>query len=334
MRLVRAAAVLLVLAAPVALTIACGSRSELFLIEEPLPPGADAGEDVGQALDVFVPDDTAQPEDAVIPPIDVALPDVVPPPICADAGDTLIYTVTTSNSLLRFNPASAQFTKIGTLNCPDPLGRSPFSMAVDRQGAAYVIYYDSTGTGTFPPPSPGNIYRVDLNNASCTATSYVAGQQGFGSFGMAFVSDTTDMNETLYVASDDTPGRLGAINEMSLVLSLVGTFSPEVDNAELTGTGDGRLFAFYESLAGSGSVIAQIDPTTARVIGESQLPTVNAQNGWAFAFWGGDFYMFTSPDGATSDVTRYDPNDGSVVTVARYPEEIDGAGVSTCAPVQ
>ena len=101
-------------------------------------------------------------------------------------------------------------------------------MAVDRQGAAYVLYYDST-TGV-----AGDIYRADLNSAACTSSKYVAGQQGFGSFGMAFVGDTNDMNETLYVASNDTAGgRLGAISEASLALSLVGTFTPAVGLAEL-----------------------------------------------------------------------------------------------------
>jgi hypothetical protein len=128
MRGARAAAVVLGLAVPLALTMACGARSGLLLGEYPIDAGAD----------VVLIDDVA------LPGLDVSAHDVVQLSICADASDTLIYTVTESNSLLVFNPSSwfdpspPVFTRIGTLACPDPLGRSPFSMEVDRQGNAYV----------------------------------------------------------------------------------------------------------------------------------------------------------------------------------------------------
>ena len=73
--------------------------------------------------------------------------------------------------------------------------------------------------------------------------------------------------------------------------------------------------------------------TPRAVIAETPFPTVDQGNGWAFAFWGGDFYMFTAPGGG-SDVTRYRPTDNSVTVVATLPTRIVGAGVSTCAPSQ
>ncbi len=57
--------------------------------------------------------------------------------------------------------------------------------------------------------------------------------------------------------------------------------------------------------------------------------------GWAFGFWGGEFYLFTTnttDPSLSSIVTRFDPGDQSQVTVASLPETIVGAGVSTCAP--
>jgi hypothetical protein len=65
------------------------------------------------------------------------------------------------------------------------------------------------------------------------------------------------------------------------------------------------------------------------------LPGVDLGGAWAFAFWGGDFYLFTAPggNGTSSLVTRYRPSDGSVTQVAMAPGvTIVGAGVSPCAP--
>src|SRR5580658_2776613 len=105
MKKVRAVAVLVGLAAPVALTEACGARTGLFpFYGEP---------------DAAIQNDAQVIEDVVLPGLDVKPFDVVRQLACEDASDTLIYTVTTSNSLLRFDPSSAQFTRIGTLDCPD-----------------------------------------------------------------------------------------------------------------------------------------------------------------------------------------------------------------------
>jgi hypothetical protein len=212
-------------------------------------------------------------------------------------------------------------------------------MAVDRLGNAYVLYFAPGALGA-PPPEPGSIFKVDLDTADCQPTGFVPGQNGFLGFGMGFSSEE-DGGETLYVATGATnPSTLGAIDETSLSLSVVGLLPPYVLGAELTGTGDGRLFAFYNpnftngAPNTGGSYIGQIDKTTAAIIGQVSLPEITQGGGWAFAFWGGNFYTFTSPDSATTIIQRYDPIDGTVVQIATYPEVIDGAGVSTCAPVQ
>ena len=316
-----------------ALTIAaCGARSELLVPEyvtvEPdgaIVPVADANvPEVGEDASEDVTDD--------VPQIDANAPDVYNP-VCADASDTLIYVVTESNQLLRFDPQSSAFTFIGTINCPDPYGRNPFSMAVNRSGIAYVLFYDGVDD-----PNPGNIFRVSLATASCEATNYVPGQSGFDGFGMAFTADDTDSNETLYVASDNPAGeQLGAISESTFVLTPVGTLPTYVSESELTGTSDGRLFGFYApggQTGTGGMTVAQYDKTTAAVIAQNYLPSVDEGSAWAFAFWGGNFYLFTAADGENSTVTRYNPADGSLVQVATWPALIDGAGVSTCAPAR
>ena len=162
---------------------------------------------------------------------------------------------------------------------------------------------------------------------------------------MGFSADIdAGAGETLYVASNDNlqpTSYLGAIDETTLALTYVGAFTPTVTAAELTGTGDGRLFGFWAPSGPNslGAAIVQIDKSTAGVVAQAPLPTVTQGNGWAFGFWGGDFYLFTNPDGpvtgdTTSIVQQYDPATGTVTQIASYPQTIVGAGVSTCAPVQ
>ena len=84
-----------------------------------------------------------------------------------------------------------------------------------------------------------------------------------------------------------------------------------------------------------------LEPRPVGDLGQTaRLPeTIEQGCAWAFAFWGGDFYTFTSPPVAgscqsgTSIVSRVNPTDGSVVSpYATLGEQIVGAGVSTCAP--
>ena len=64
---------------------------------------------------------------------------------------------------------------------------------------------------------------------------------------------------------------------------------------------------------------------------------VQTPNDWAFSFWGGHFYLYTSQGqgvGNGSNVTDYDPVSGSIDTtfMTGIGFDIVGAGVSTCAP--
>jgi len=176
---------------------------------------------------------------------------------------------------------------------------------------------------------------VSTATAACAATSFQVGQGGFNkTFGMGFSSNSNDPGETLFVAEAATTERLATIDTTTLALSVVGPFSTPLGKAELTGTGDARLFAFgVQDTAIVGSHLAEIDKSTAMVISDTVLPTVGVGIvAWAFAFWGGDFYFFTSKTNGASTVTRYHPDDGTVADVATLDKTIVGAGVSTCAP--
>ncbi len=314
---------------------ACGSRTGLLV-----PPEHDAGllADVTEPIDAIEepnPPDVLQEADAEEEP-DGFVPKG--PDVCPDAGSTLVYVITQQNELMSFYPPTATFTTIGTITCPDPTS-GPNSMAVSRQGVAYVGFTPS-----------GNVFRVSTRTAECGATPFQPGNHGFPLvFGMGFSADVDDAGaggdagETLYLAGDPSglmaggplaPVILGALDTTSFATDPIGQVTPVINRAELTGTGTGDLFAFYPTSGGTGpAAIGQIDKTDARLLSSVDLPAINIQDGWAFAYWGGDFYTFTAPDGIDTTVQRYRPSDGSVVTVATLAGQVTvGAGVSTCAP--
>ncbi|HSQ64914.1 MAG TPA: hypothetical protein VLM85_16940 [Polyangiaceae bacterium] len=290
--------------AVLAVVVACGARSQLGV---PFDPSADAGED-------------AQPD--ALPPID-GFVEAPTPFDCVEAGITYIYVITAQNELYSFYPPSLAFTKIGDIQCPADPSAQPYSMAVSREGVAYSIFTD------------GNLFRIDTANAACQATSYVAAasNEPFYNMGMGFAGDL--FSESLYVADAHFNANslgLATIDTTTFTRSFIANFQPELPRCELTGTGDGRLFAFCLNLTGSGSQIAEVDPKTAKVVGVNQLVLGDPSDAFAYAFWGGEFWIFTAPASGTSTVTRYDPQTHVESNMASLGGEIVGAGVSTCAP--
>lgn len=340
----------------------CGSRTGLLVPDEPEPQEAgvdasDATVPVEAGLDAtsdVTPDQFADAALDAPPDVFDAAPDVADvavdaprvPVGCEEAGAaaTLIYLITIQSDLWSFYPPSLQFHRIGPISCPTlpPAPNlsvpTPFSMAVDQTGIAYVIYSD------------GELFRVSTADARCTSTTFQSGQEGFAkTFGMGY-SQNPNAGEVLYVASDDDAGvvaSLGFIDTTSFALHTIGPFPPIVANAELTGTGAGDLYAFYAldpDINGASpppSAIAHIDKANGNILGTPiALDTIGQGCAWAFAFWGGDFYTFTAPPiGPTcagnggSVVSRINPNNGSIVSpYTMLGEQIVGAGVSTCAP--
>jgi hypothetical protein len=240
------------------------------------------------------------------------------PPLSGDCSDAakLIYVVSEQNDFLSFSPPTLTFKPIGKLSCNAGFA-TPFSMGVARNGTAWVLFSD------------GHIFNVSTTNAACTPTGYLPGQNGWTTFGMGFVSDSPGSSaETLYVA-DYNGGGLGKIDLATLKLSYVGPWDKLSGSAELSGTGDARLFGFWEA---SPVTVAEIDKSSGHILATYPQPTVNIGSGWAFAHWGGSFWLFTAPLG-TSQVDQFDPATNTTKTVkTALPYVIVGAGVSTCAP--
>ncbi|HEX4511967.1 MAG TPA: hypothetical protein VH054_00480 [Polyangiaceae bacterium] len=292
----------------VAVVAGCGARTGLDV-----PLHHDAGPDVAFHHEAGV--DVIEEDAPEFPPLDAAKHDVDKtgcPPL------TFIYAVATNDWLLRFDPPSATFTQIAQLFCP-AAGSHPFSMAVDRKNTAYVEYDN------------GMIFAVDTSTGACATTPYVADSVlPFGNFGMGYATIGFGPDEQLFVSAN-TPGTLGRIDTLNAFTLLpVGEFQPAVPWAELTGSGDGRLYAFYGITNDSDTAIAEIDKTTGSVIGQDPLPDVHRGSGWAFAYWGDGFYIFTDP--GPQNTWHYDTTTKQATIVAHYTTAVVGAGVSTCAP--
>jgi hypothetical protein len=251
-------------------------------------------------------------------------------------GSELIYVVDSDNRLLSFNPRDGkyEFKLIGTLSCPagSSFGggkATPFSMAVDRQARAWVLY------------SRGEIFWVSTTDASCKSSGFAKNQSSFETFGMGFVSDAEGSEkETLFVAggsySNQNVANLASIDASTLKLSKIAGLSLSGQSSpELSGTGKGELYGYYP---GGSPFIGQIDKASAGVLRRWTLSSMGSSpSAWAFAHWGGRFYLFITANVGVSTrsmVYEFDPATGKAVeikTSASY--RIVGAGVSTCAPV-
>lgn len=243
---------------------------------------------------------------------------------CSEAA-RLVYVVSDDDTLHAFRPAEGRFDRIGTLSCPAGLA-TPNSMAIDRAGTAWVNYSD------------GSLFKVSTKDARCEATTFQKGQSGFVKFGMAFATDGAgSTRETLYVVGIDAGDRgkgLAKIDLSSMKLTPIGDFSGALTGrgAELTGTGDGKLFGFFTTRPSA--TLAAIDRGRGATSGDQTLGGVSTGVAWAFSFWGGDFWFYTSDGSASSSVTRLKASsDKSIDVVKRNVGfTIVGAGVSTCAP--
>jgi hypothetical protein len=260
---------------------------------------------------------------------------------CSDAAK-LVYVLSSDNDLYSFQPQQKKFTKIGRLACQTSM--TPNSMAIDRDAVAWVNYAEAdqlTGTDT-----AGAIFKVKTTDASCQSTS-ISLSKGWYRLGMGFATDSANgTSETLYVAGSPSGGLGGGNNSPGLAqidlgaqkLVPVGAFTGSLkgQNAELTGTGDARLYGFFTTTPVQ---VAEINKTSGAIVGANPLNGVETPSFWAFSFWGGEFYLYTAPDAQTnpqrtSNVTHYVPGgatDTAYMTNVGF--RIVGAGVSTCAPI-
>ncbi len=243
--------------------------------------------------------------------------DPAPEDDCEDSSD-LIYVIERDNDELKlFDPETLAFATLGTLDCD--LWSRPGSMAVNRQGSAFVRYSDDS------------LYEVNLETLACSPVTY-SRPGGFGSFGMGFATETDGTwREELYVADADT---LGVLNEADWGIDTVGTLPSQ---SELSGTAEGERWAFLP--LESPAALVSVNPETGRERSRVELsgfPDPSALDAFAFAAWGGDFYLFVRTYGMGNSTNVYKVDSSGSLTLERERVGFDvvGAGVSTCAPTE
>jgi hypothetical protein len=246
------------------------------------------------------------------------------------AAAKLVYVVSQERDLYSFTPNLGTFAKIGRITCPstNPTLDVPASMAIDRSGTAWVNYTD------------GSLFKVSTSDASCTATTFAKSQQGFKKFGMAFATNAAgSTDETLFVSGISDTGAagkgFGKLDLGTLKITMLGEYSDKLAGVfpELTGTGDGHLYGFFHTTP---ATFAEINQTNGATTNDKSLATVDAGNDFAFSFWGGDFWFYTSDGKTPSKVTQLKASSTGELVVAKADVggfRITGAGVSTCAPV-
>lgn len=245
----------------------------------------------------------------------------------------LVYVVDQNRTLSSFDPQligapNGPFVELGHLACPSEVGAEPFSMAVDREATAWVIY-DS-----------GELFTVNIKQLplTCVKTGFMP-QLAVAKFGMGFVADTPgSKEETLFISGSDfgsslSSTRFGTLSTVPpYTVTLLGTLSGA---PELTGTGDAKLWAFSPNVMPP--QVARLSKTNGAIEAAFEAPGLaGVPRAWAFAFWGGDFFIFL--ERATDSSTRVWKMNGTTgaltTVVADTGRSIVGAGVSTCAPVQ
>ena len=247
------------------------------------------------------PDDPPYEE----PPVDdcIGTSDLV---YVIDRGDEAIYT---------FNPATLSFDLVGELDCGIWAG-SPGSMAITREGVAYVRYSDNT------------VYSVDLETMNCEETSYDGDE--YGAFGMGFAtnSDST-WRDKLYVANHS---QLAVIDTETWSRTVFGTLSSQ---SELTGNAAGELWAILP--LETPAQVVRLNKATGSVedaITITGTPSPSDIDTFAFATWSGDFFIFirTYGMGQSTDVYRLSADGNTTLVAEGTGMDVVGAGVSTCAP--
>lgn len=278
---------------------------------------------------------------------------------CAEAAK-LVYVLSYEGDLYSFAPAEKKFKKIGPLSkCNLSDKQLPISMAVDRKGTAWVNIATASASGR-----TDTLYKVDTSNADCEPTNIKSSYIG----GMGFSSEAGDKEkETLFVfgQSGSAQSPVRTLDHVDFDKETV-VKGPQVTNdvSELTGTGDGHLYGFIikeaqvDQNTGKPQLdnllsITELNKSTGKDSAEVVLEGVKYPHdpGFAFSFWGGDFYVYSAPltippdypfssppddlkDEPTTDVARYSP--ATKKTEPAYMKAIGfhivGAGVSTCAP--
>jgi len=242
---------------------------------------------------------------------------------CADGTESIYVIDQFGGTISRFDPQTTTFTDLGAPQCPTMPGATPFSMSVDRGAVAWVLY------------SSGELFRVALPGLACAATTWTS-PNSLKVFGMGFSTDDPGGSaETLWIGGGLTQTQssytLAKVDPATMVATPVAT---EPQLPEMTGTGNAELWGFFPDA--TMPRVVKLDKTTGAIATSFPQPTLaGTMTGYAFAHWGGDYWVFLLKNGeSATTIYQVSGSTGAITsTTPTAGRTIVGAGVSTCAPV-
>lgn len=291
------------------LQIGCGHEFELNISREMVPTPKDEAEAEAILEDIFPgTEDTEEPD--IDEPVNE---DPAPEDDCEDTSDLIYMVDRDRKSLHLFDPSTGGITDLGVLDCS--IWGTPTSMGVSRDGVGYVRY------------NTDDVYMFDVETMHCEETSYY---ESFGAFGMGYATQEKDTwRDDLYLANKKT---LARANTSTWTFEELG---PLPSQAELTGNAAGELWGFLPLEIPAALVhLNKTNATELQRIHLDWFPEPKSIDMFAFATWGGEFYLFvrTYGLGETTNIYRV-THDGAVdLLQENIGLNIVGAGVSTCAP--
>ena len=154
----------------------------------------------------------------------------------------------------------------------------------------------------------------------------------FGAFGMGYAteSDKTWRDE-LFIANKN---ELAKVDPISWNVETIGDLPSQ---SELTGNADGELWAFLP--LENPAALAKLDKTTGLEMDRVSIyefPNPANIDTFAFATWGGDFWLFVRSYGMGESTDVFRVTEAGDITKVRNNVGLNivGAGVSTCAPTE
>lgn len=311
-----------------ALVVGCASDFDLEQIRDPEAGVEDTGleAEADEEPEEEAPEEDEEPEEIEEEeegepeeePPEETEPDPEPEDDCEGVDDVVYVIDQDSSRLFTYAPDTTELDLVDELDCT--MWGDPESMAVARDGFAYVRYSDDT------------VYEVDLESLDCALTDYDPKATGFGSFGMGFATESDETwRDNMFVANDR---KLARMDTATGALTQLGKLPSQ---SELTGTAEGQLWAFLP--LESPAALVEVDQEDAGIVssvGLSAFPSPYDIDTFAFAAWGGSFHLFVRVYGMGESTAVYEVTGSGSMTkvVDGLGINVVGAGVSTCASTE
>lgn len=278
---------------------------------------------------------------------------------CGEPEENPIYVLTRGlengmpDTIHGFDPETLTFTLLTDVVCPDTADWGVASMAIDRQRRAWIEWGGLQNGKTDPHYKRIDVLDLDTGDCSVNQGELPVTEHWGGPLGMAFVSEAEDspVEQLFFVDSGSNLHTLGSTEAIGRYWEFEKAHQgTEFSGVELTGTGEGRLFNLIMNWSFEWDHpctadnpcyptvhLGEVNKEDGSAISNVELPDVEAlgiaTGGFAFAHWGGRFWIFSSENFGPTLVYDYDPaTHTTVVALDDAPDGVVGAGVSTCAP--